>query len=65
MIEVKCPYCGQELSYTDYYGHYLGNDTWIKKGDIYECSNQECESEHFNYNFYADLDGNLFKGYPC
>lgn len=39
--------------------------TGIKKGDIFKCSNEECESETFNYYFYTDQQGNLQEGYPC
>ena len=62
---MDCPYCEQELDCIDYYGHYLGNDNWDKIGDIFECSNEECESEAFNYFSYTDKQGNLREGYPC
>ena len=62
---MECPYCEQELEYHDYYGYYLGNDSWDKIGDIFKCSNEECESEVFNYYFYTDKQGNLHEGYPC
>lgn len=62
---MECPYCGDELDCIDYYGYYLGNDNWDKKGDIFKCGNEECESETFNYNFYTDQQGNLQEGYPC
>lgn len=60
-----CPYCNQELKCIDYYGFYLGNDKWNKQGDIFKCSNEECESEVFNYYFYTDKQENLHEGYPC
>ena len=62
---MDCPYCEQELDYIDYYGHYLGNDGWNKVGDIFKCSNENCDSEIFNYFFYTDEQDNLHEGYPC
>jgi hypothetical protein len=63
---MECPYCGQELEYHDYFGRYLGKDRWDKKGEIYKCQNEECESMVFNYFFYTRLDSdNLQEGYPC
>ena len=62
---MECPYCNQELNCIDYYGHYLGNDKWDKKGDIYKCYNEECDSIEFDNFFYTDLKGNLHEGYPC
>lgn len=63
---MECPYCSKELEYHDYFGRYLGNDNWDKKGEIYKCSNEECESEMFNYYFYTEINNeNLRDGYPC
>ena len=36
-----------------------------KKGDIYQCQNEECESQVFNGHFYDHCDGDLREGYPC
>jgi len=59
---MNCPYCDTELEYEDYFGKYLGNDRWDKKGEIYFCPNEECEHYHFYiYNSYNEL----FEGYPC
>jgi hypothetical protein len=61
-----CPYCGSELEYEDYFGKYLGNERWDKKGEIYKCPNEDCESSVFNYCFYTFDDKNdLYEGYPC
>jgi hypothetical protein len=70
---MECPYCGEELTYHDYYGkikhadhYYIYPQTWIERtGDIYKCPNEECESEVFNYLFYTDKHENLHEGYPC
>jgi hypothetical protein len=61
-----CPYCGAELEYEDYFGKYLGDWCWDKKGEIYKCPNENCESSDFNYYFYSFDDRNdLYEGYPC
>ena len=65
---MECPYCGIELEYEDYFGRYLGNDNWDKKGEIYKCPNEECESEIFGNFFYiwmSDNNNRLYEGYPC
>lgn len=65
---MECPYCNQELEWHDYFGN-LDHNTISginKKGDIYKCTNEECESETFNYYFYTRLDNDELKeGYPC
>lgn len=46
---MECPYCGAELEYEDYYGHYQHANhyweypqSWIEKeGEIYHCPNHE------------------------
>ena len=60
---MECPYCGKELRYKDYYGRYLGNDNWDKKGEIYQCDNEECE--FFDEYFHTDPRGYFKEGYPC
>ena len=65
---MNCPCCGQELNHHDSFGKYLGNDKWDFSGDIYKCTNEECESEVFNYCFYNYSyrgDDTLQEGYPC
>ena len=70
---MECPYCGEELRWIDYYGrtrsseHYwIYPHSWIEKeGDIYQCQNEECESQVFNGHFYDHCDGGLREGYPC
>ena len=63
---MECPYCENELRWIDYFGFYLGNDKWDKKGDIYKCDNESCESEIFNYHFHTYINNdNLKEGYPC
>ena len=70
---VECPYCGEELQCIDYYGHtryaeryWIYPRSWIEKeGDIYQCQNEECESQTFNGHFYDRCDGDLREGYPC
>ena len=65
---MECPYCEQELEWCDYFGN-LDDNTISgikKKGDVYKCPNEKCESETFNYYFYTILDDNeLREGYPC
>ena len=60
----KCPCCGEELKWHDYFGRYLGNDMWDKKGDIYQCQNEDCEGYQTYYHTYIGSD-ELEKGYPC
>lgn len=63
---MKCPYCESELEYHDYFGRYLGNDTWDKKGEIYKCENEECESQSFGGFFWTTMTSDrLNEGYPC
>ena len=71
---MDCPHCSQELNYSDYYftGNYsaykkgYANNGFEKKGDIYKCSNEECESQTFNGHFYTKINSDeLFEGYPC
>ena len=66
---MECPYCQQELLWEDYFGTWgtAGFPGIEKKGDIYRCDNEECESEIFNYLYHTYLIGpdNLIEGYPC
>lgn len=70
---MQCPYCGEELRCIDYYGHtkysehyWIYPHSWIEKeGDIYQCQNEECDSQVFNGHFYDRCDGDLREGYPC
>lgn len=70
---MECPYCGEELRWIDYYGHtrysehyWIYPHSWIEKeGDIYQCQNEECESQVFNGHFYDRCDSDLREGYPC
>lgn len=53
---MNCPYCGQELDHIDYFGN---------SGEIYKCTNQECDSEFFDYMFHtANLTDELQEGSP-
>ena len=81
MDDLKCPYCGKELTHEDTFGnldHCLNSigyhSDWhgerhpIKRGDIYKCENEECESQDFNCYFYtldSDVSFELYEGYPC
>jgi len=63
---MECPYCFEELEYEDYFGRYLGLGHWDKKGEIYKCPNQDCESQVFNFYFYIwNDDTRIYEGYPC
>lgn len=62
MGNAECTFCGEELTFEDYYGKYLGNERWHKTGEIYVCENEDCSE--FMSNFYVTSDGELFKGYP-
>ena len=70
---MQCPYCGEELYEIDYYGkikyadHYwIYPHSWIERiGGIFQCPNEECESQVFNRYFYDEDDGYLLEGYPC
>ena len=60
-----CPYCDTELEWTDYFGKYQ-NGAIDKRGDIYKCPNEECESMVFNYFFWDTINNDtLHEGYPC
>jgi hypothetical protein len=54
---MECPYCGAELEYDDYYGHYLGNNQWDKQGDIYKCPNCEGFSNEQEALKFIDING--------
>ncbi len=62
-----CPYCDQELKYHDWYGINMGfNRSGNKKGDIFKCHNEDCESNSFNYLFYTKgKSDDLHEGHPC
>ena len=64
---MNCPYCEQELKWHDWFGTNMRFDgSGDKKGDIYECKNEERDSQSFNYSFYTRLnDDELKEGYPC
>ncbi len=65
---MNCPYCNGELTWHDYFGklNHKSMSGIDKRGDIYKCENEECESETFNYCFHTYLpDGELKEGYPC
>lgn len=65
-MSYKCPYCESDLNYHDYYGTGIpGLTPFEKRGEVYKCENQECDSEVFNYHFHTDKDGDLKEGYPC
>ena len=62
---MKCPYCGEELEYHDYYGFGNPNSNNFKKiGEIFKCENEDCEAyeEHFHTK---ENDDELYEGYPC
>lgn len=61
-MDQDCPNCGKPLEYDDYFGHHVGGGEIKKAGDIYRCTNEECEER-----FYHTLDGDseLRTGYPC
>lgn len=63
---MNCPHCGEELSYIDKYGKYLGDNNWLNVGEIYQCDNLDCESGLFDFFFYTyeGIEG-LLEGYPC
>ena len=61
---MKCPYCGEELEYHDYYGNGIpGRNDFKKIGDIFKCENEECEA--YEEHFYTDRNDELCEGYPC
>lgn len=67
---MECPYCGEELKCTDFYGRNLHLDSFgrvkegfEKQGDIFRCNNEECD--HYCESFYTDLRDELHEGYPC
>ena len=69
---MKCPICGNELKYCDYYGTNLHLDSFDnpkegfkQEGEIYKCENEDCDSYAFNYYFHTDKQNNLKEGYPC
>lgn len=64
---MKCPYCKQELKWHDWFGTNMKfNGLGDKKGDIYKCENEKCDSQSFNYSFYTRInDDELKEGYPC
>ncbi len=60
---MNCPNCTKELVYKDWYGTNMKfNGSGNKKGNIYSCENESCESyeEHFHTR-----NGELQEGYPC
>ena len=64
MIE-ECFECGSELKQHDTYGKYFKDNYWSpayihKVGDIFKCSNEDCQELH-----YTDFQGELYIGYPC
>ena len=69
---MDCPICGNELKCIDYFGttryaehYYTYPQSWIeKKGDIYQCQNEECDGFQNKYWSYIDSD-ELHEGYPC
>ena len=69
---MECPTCKEELKVIDYFGftkhaeHYWEHpQSWIdKKGDIYQCQNEECEGYQEKFYTYENSD-ELHEGYPC
>lgn len=62
---MNCPYCDVELVWDDYFGKWNGHAI-DKRGDIYKCPNDECDSGVFNFFFWNTLkDESLREGYPC
>jgi hypothetical protein len=59
---MECPYCGEELTYDDYFGRIASCQDGKVIGDIYECHNEDCEARHF-YVYRGDCT--LHEGYPC
>ena len=65
---MECPYCFEELEWHDYFGKYTGQGMsgMDKRGNIYKCPNEECDSQSFNYFFWNTLTNEeLREGYPC
>ena len=62
-----CPCCDSELELHDYFGRIASHQDGRVLGDIWKCTNEECDSVTFNYYFYTyrDNGGNLHEGYPC
>jgi hypothetical protein len=60
---MECPECGTELEWEDYFGK-LGKHLQIRHdGDIYICTNEDC---NFHYwHTYTSAPDNLIAGYPC
>lgn len=67
-IKMECPCCNQEIEKKDEYGRFnvRFHGDFIKSGDIYQCENEECESQAHNGHFHTRGNSDeLFEGYPC
>jgi hypothetical protein len=72
----ECPKCGGDLEHSDTFGNstyaiaatgyrspYFSGEGAIKAGDIWQCTNEECEGNWF-YTYASD-PGHVHQGYPC
>ncbi len=71
MSRFECPVCNEPLTYVDYFGqikhaehYYTRPQSWIeRKGEMYQCNNEECEG--FQERYYAyDNEDRLRDGVP-
>jgi len=69
-----CPYCDNELEWTDSFGRFFGFQDGKVLGNIYKCplgseQSDDCESSVFHVagSFYQYIEGDqqLHNGYPC
>ena len=61
---MNCPICGEELAYSDYFGRIAAHQDGKKCGDIYKCTNEECDG--YEQTFYTCVGSNeVHEGYPC
>ncbi len=66
--DADCPGCDQGLKIIDTYGRFNVRfpGDFIKSGDIYQCENEDCDSQAHNGHFHTRGNSDeLNEGYPC